>query len=191
MSEKNLTDHQPLKGIKVLEFGSFIAAPFCTRLMADFGAEVIKVESPKTGDPLRNWGLAKYKGDSLWWPIQARNKKCITLNLKETEGTDIVKKLVKEVDIVVENFRPGTMEKWGIGYEDLKAINPSLIMVRISGFGQTGPYKDKAGFGSVGESIGGLRYVTGYPDRPTTRIGVAIGDSLTAMFGVTIGRASC
>lgn len=184
MTEKNLKENQPLKGIKVLEFGSFIAAPFCTRLMADFGAEVIKIESPTNGDPLRNWGLAKYKGKSLWWPIQARNKKSITLNLKEKESAEIVKNLVKEVDIVVENFRPGTMEKWGIGYEDLKEINPSIIMVRISGFGQTGPYKDKAGFGSVGESIGGLRYVTGYPDRPPTRIGVAIGDSLTAMFGV-------
>ncbi|MUK87643.1 CoA transferase [Ornithinibacillus sp. L9] len=175
---------KPLEGIRVLEFGSFIAGPFCSRLMADFGAEVIKVESPNSGDPLRNWGLAKYKGESLWWPIQARNKKCITLNLKEEEGQEIVKKLVKEVDIIVENFRPGTMEKWGLGYEDLKEVNPSIIMVRISGFGQTGPYKEKAGFGSVGEAIGGIRHITGYPDRPPTRVGVAIGDSLTAMFGV-------
>lgn len=184
MASKSLEKTQPLEGLKVLEFGSFIAGPFCTRLMADFGAEIIKIEPPTKGDPLRNWGVAKYKEKSLWWPVQARNKKCITLNLKEAEGISIVKKLVKEVDIVVENFRPGTMEKWGIGYNELKKINKSLIMVRISGFGQTGPYKDKAGFGSVGESIGGLRHITGYPDRPPTRIGVAIGDSLTAMFGV-------
>src|SRR5699024_2622742 len=184
MDSNNLKAKKPLEGIRVLEFGSFIAGPFCSRLMADFGAEVIKVESPENGDPLRSWGLAKYKGESLWWPIQSRNKKCITVNLKEVEGQEIIKRLVKEVDIVVENFRPETMEKWDIGYEDLREVNPSLIMVRISGFGQTGPYKDKAGFGSVGESIGGLRYVTGYADRPPTRVGVAIGDSLTAMFGV-------
>jgi len=175
---------RPLEGVKVLEFGSFIAGPFCSRLLADFGAEVIKVELPLHGDALRNWGSAKYEGKSLWWPIQARNKKCITLNLKQKEGQAIVKRLVKEVDIVVENFRPGTMEKWGIGYQDLKQINPSIIMVRISGFGQTGPYKDRAGFGSVGEAMGGIRHVTGYPDRPPTRIGVSIGDSLAGMFGV-------
>lgn len=181
---ENMKANKPLDGIKVLEFGSFIAGPFCSRLMADFGAEVIKVEAPETGDPLRNWGLAKYEGKSLWWPIQARNKKCITLNMKEKQGQDIAKELIKEVDIVVENFRPGTMEKWGLGYEELKKVNPSIIMVRISGFGQTGPYKDKAGFGSVGEAMGGIRHITGYPDRPPTRVGVAIGDSLTAMFGV-------
>ncbi len=184
MSSEEIKAKKPLEGIKVLEFGSFIAGPFCSRLMADFGAEVIRVEAPKSGDPLRNWGSAKYKGESLWWPTQSRNKKCITLNLKEKEGIEIVEELIQEVDIVVENFRPGTMENFGIGYEDLKKINPSIIMVRISGFGQTGPYKDKAGFGSVGEAIGGLRYVTGHPDRPPTRVGVAVGDSLTAMFGV-------
>ena len=184
MSFDTMKENKPLQDIKVLEFGSFIAGPFCSRLMADFGAEVIKIESPTNGDPLRNWGSAKYKGESLWWPIQARNKKCITLNLKENKGQEIAKKLVKEADIVVENFRPGTMEKWGLGYEELNEINPSLIMVRISGFGQTGPYKDKAGFGSVGEAMGGLKHITGYPDRPPTRVGVSIGDSLTAMFGV-------
>ncbi|MGJ9457991.1 CaiB/BaiF CoA transferase family protein [Oceanobacillus sp. CF4.6] len=184
MALDKIKEKKPLEDIKVLEFGSFIAGPFCSRLMADFGAEVIKVESPNNGDALRNWGSSKYKGESLWWPIQARNKKCITLNLKGNEGQEIAKKLVKEADIVIENFRPGTMEKWGLGYEDLKVINPSIIMVRISGFGQTGPYKDKAGFGSVGEAMGGLKHITGYPDRPPTRVGVSIGDSLTAMFGV-------
>ncbi|MFC4023611.1 CaiB/BaiF CoA transferase family protein [Oceanobacillus longus] len=184
MALDKIKEKKPLEDIKVLEFGSFIAGPFCSRLMADFGAEVIKVESPNNGDALRNWGSSKYKGESLWWPIQARNKKCITLNLKGNEGQEIAKKLVKEADIVIENFRPGTMEKWGLGYEDLKEINPSIIMVRISGFGQTGPYKDKAGFGSVGEAMGGLKHITGYPDRPPTRVGVSIGDSLTAMFGV-------
>lgn len=184
MALEEMKTKKPLEGIRVLEFGAFIAGPFCTRLMADFGAEVIKVESPESGDALRDWGLAKFEGKSLWWPVQARNKKCITLNLKEKEGQDIIKELIKDIDIVVENFRPGTMEKWGLGYEDLKKINPSIIMVRISGFGQTGPYKDKAGFGSVGEAIGGIRHVTGYPDRPPTRVGVSIGDSLTAMFGV-------
>ncbi|WP_438804692.1 CaiB/BaiF CoA transferase family protein [Oceanobacillus saliphilus] len=184
MTFKNMKENKPLQDIKVLEFGSFIAGPFCSRLMADFGAEVIKVESPTNGDPLRNWGSAKYNGESLWWPIQARNKKCVTLNLKGKEGQEIAKQLVKESDIIVENFRPGTMEKWGLGYEELKEINPSIIMVRISGFGQTGPYKDKAGFGSIGEAMGGLKHITGYPDRPPTRVGVSIGDSLTAMFGV-------
>ncbi len=175
---------KPLEGIRVVEFGSYIAGPFCTRLLADFGAEVIKVETPEMGDPMRDWGIAKYKEKSLWWPIQSRNKKCITLNLKHEKGQEIAKQIIKETDIVVENFRPGTMEKWGLGYEDLKTFHPSLIMVRISGFGQTGPYKHKAGFGSVGEAIGGIRYVTGHPETPPTRVGVAIGDSLASMFGV-------
>lgn len=180
----HLTKNKPLKNIRVIEFGSYIAGPFCGRLLADFGAEVIKVEPPDKGDPMREWGLAKYKGKSLWWPIQSRNKKCVTLNLHSTEGQEIAKRLIKEADIVVENFRPGTMEKWGLGYDELKKINPSIIMVRISGFGQTGPYKDKAGFGSVGEAIGGIRYVTGYPDQPPTRVGISIGDSVAALFGV-------
>lgn len=175
---------KPLEGVRVIEFGSFIAGPFCSRLLADFGAEVIKVESPTQGDPMRNWGLAKYKGKSLWWPIQSRNKKCITLNLKSDEGSKIAKDLIKDADIVIENFRPGTMEKWGLGYDALKEVNSKIIMVRISGFGQTGPYKDKAGFGSVGEAIGGIRNLTGYPDKPPTRVGIAIGDSLASMFGV-------
>ncbi|WP_236939288.1 CaiB/BaiF CoA transferase family protein [Evansella clarkii] len=184
MSLNEMEHKKPLEGVRVIEFGSFIAGPFCSRLLADFGAEVIKVETPNQGDPMRNWGLAKYKGKSLWWPIQSRNKKCITLNLKSQEGQRIAKDLVKEADIVVENFRPGTMEKWNLGYESLKKVNRKVIMVRISGFGQTGPYKDKAGFGSVGEAIGGIRNITGYPDKPPTRVGIAIGDSLASMFGV-------
>jgi crotonobetainyl-CoA:carnitine CoA-transferase CaiB-like acyl-CoA transferase len=178
------SQNQSLKGVRVIEFGSYIAGPFCTRLLADFGAEVIKIEPPEKGDPMRDWGLAKYKGKSLWWPIQSRNKKCITLNLRTAEGQEIAKNLVKEADIIVENFRPGTMEKWNLGYNELKKVNPSIIMVRISGFGQSGPYKDKAGFGSVGEAIGGIRYVTGYPDKPPTRVGISIGDSVAGMFGV-------
>lgn len=175
---------QPLNGVRVIELGSYIAGPFCTRLLGDFGAEVIKIETPDKGDPMREWGISKFEGKSLWWPIQSRNKKCITLNLRDPEGQEIAKKLIQEADIVVENFRPGTLEKWGLGYEELKKVNPSIILVRISGFGQTGPYKDKAGFGSVGEAMGGIRYVTGFVDRAPTRVGISIGDSVAAMFGV-------
>jgi succinyl-CoA--D-citramalate CoA-transferase len=174
----------PLKGIRVLEFGSLLAGPFCARLLADFGADVIKVESPGEGDPLRHWNLESWNGRDLLWSIQARNKRCITLNLRSPEGQQVVRQLAEKTDIVVENFRPGTMEKWGLGPEDLRLINPGLIMVRVSGFGQTGPYSSRAGFGSVAEAMGGIRYVTGYPDRPSTRTGVSLGDSLAAVFGV-------
>jgi succinyl-CoA--D-citramalate CoA-transferase len=174
----------PLAGMRVLELGSFIAGPFCGRLLADFGAEVIKVEPPGKGDPMRGWGPAKHQGRSLWWPVQSRNKKCITLNLASAEGQALVMALVRDADILIENFRPGTMEGWGLGYEALRTVNPAVIMVRISGFGQTGPYKDRAGFGSVGEAMGGVRYVTGYPDRPPVRTGISLGDSVAAMFGV-------
>ena len=173
----------PLEGVKVLELGSLIAGPFAGRLFGDFGAEVIKVEPPKIGDPLRKWRLMK-DDTSLWWYVQSRNKKCITLNLREKEGQDIIKKLAKEVDIIIENFKPGTLEKWGIGYEDLKKINPKIIMVRISGYGQDGPYSDKPGFGSIGEAIGGIRYLTGYPDLPPVRAGISIGDSIAAIYAV-------
>ncbi|MEX1030189.1 MAG: CaiB/BaiF CoA-transferase family protein [Paenibacillaceae bacterium] len=174
----------PLEGIKVLELGSLIAGPFAGRLMADFGAEVIKVEAPSKGDPLRNWRLMH--GDtSLWWYIQSRNKKCIAVDLTQSEGQEIIRKLVEEgIDIIIENFKPGTMEKWGLGYEDLKKINPKVIMVRVSGYGQDGPYRDKPGFGSIGEAIGGIRYLTGYPDRPPTRVGVSLGDSVSALYAV-------
>lgn len=174
---------QSLEGVKVLELGSLIAGPFAGRLMAEFGADVIKVEPPRNGDPLRDWRHI-YKGTSLWWRLQSRNKKSITVDLKSEEGQGIIKSLVSECDILVENFRPGTLEKWNLGYETLSAINPGLVMVRVSGYGQTGPYRDKTGFGSVGESIGGLRYITGYPDQPPVRVGISLGDSVAAMYSV-------
>lgn len=181
----------PLEGLKVLEMGTLIAGPFCGRLLAEFGAEVIKIEAPADqhgdgGDPLRKWRkLHEQDGEatSLWWYAQARNKKSITVNLREAEGQEIVRKLALTADIVVENFRPGTMEKWGLGYEALAEKNPGLVMVRLSGFGQTGPYRDRVGFGAIGESMGGMRYVTGYPDRAPVRVGISIGDSLAAMYG--------
>jgi len=173
----------PLRGIKVVELGTLIAGPFCARLLAEFGAEVIKIEPPGTGDPLRKWRKL-HQGTSLWWYAQARNKKSVTLDLKHPEAQEIVRKLVERADIVVENFRPGAMEKWGLGWEQLSRLNPGLIMVRLSGFGQTGPYRDRPGFGAIGESMGGMRYVTGYPDRPPVRVGVSIGDSIAALHGV-------
>ena len=173
----------PLQGIKVVELGTLIAGPFCARLLAEFGAEVIKIEPPGTGDPLRKWRKL-HQGTSLWWYAQARNKKSVTLDLKHPEAQEIVRKLVERADIVVENFRPGAMEKWGLGWEQLSRLNPGLIMVRLSGFGQTGPYRDRPGFGAIGESMGGMRYVTGYPDRPPVRVGVSIGDSIAALHGV-------
>jgi len=173
----------PLQGIKVVELGTLIAGPFCARLLAEFGAEVIKIEPPRTGDPLRKWRKL-HQGTSLWWYAQARNKKSVTLDLKHPEAQEIVRKLVARADIVVENFRPGAMEKWGLGWEQLSRLNPGLIMVRLSGFGQTGPYRDRPGFGAIGESMGGMRYVTGYPDRPPVRVGVSIGDSIAALHGV-------
>lgn len=172
-----------LEGLRVLEMGQLIAGPSAARMLAEFGAEVIKVETPKQGDPIRNWRVVE-NGTSLWWYVQSRNKKSITVNLREAEGQELIRKLVKEIDILIENFRPGTMEKWGLGYEDLKAINPRLIMIRVSGYGQDGPYRDKPGFGSIGEALGGLRYITGYPDRPPTRVGISIGDSLSALYAV-------
>jgi crotonobetainyl-CoA:carnitine CoA-transferase CaiB-like acyl-CoA transferase len=173
----------PLAGIKVLELGTLIAGPFCARMLAEFGADVIKIEAPEGGDPLRHWRVLK-DGTSLWWAVQARNKKSVTLNLKDARGRAIAKQLALGADIIIENFRPGVLEKWGIGYEQLKAENPATIMVRLSGFGQTGPMKDQPGFGAIGESMGGLRHVSGYPDRPPVRVGVSIGDSVAALHGV-------
>lgn len=172
-----------LDGIKVLELGTLIAGPFCTRLLAEFGAEVIKIESPDGGDPLRQWRVLK-DGTSLWWRVQARNKKSVCLNLKSEQGLAIVKQLALSADIVVENYRPGVLEKWGLSYETLKALNPGIILVRLSGYGQTGPMRDLPGFGAIGESMGGLRYVSGHPDRPPVRVGISIGDSVAAMHGV-------
>lgn len=170
-----------LQGVKVIELGTLIAGPFCTRILAEFGAEVIKIEAPGEGDPLRSWRKL-YQGTSLWWYVQARNKQSVAINLKHAEGVAIVKQLVREADIVVENFRPGVLEKLGLGWDVLSAENPGLVMVRLSGFGQTGPYKDQAGFGAVGEAMGGLRYVTGFPDRPPVRTGISIGDSIAALW---------
>ncbi|MFC0170587.1 CaiB/BaiF CoA transferase family protein [Pseudoduganella danionis] len=173
----------PLAGIKVLELGTLIAGPFCARMLGEFGAEVIKVESPQGGDPIRTWRVLK-DGTSLWWSVQSRNKKSLTLNMKSEKGREIARQLALEADIIIENYRPGVLEKWGMGYEQLKAINPATIMVRLSGFGQTGPMKDLPGFGAIGESMGGLRYVSGHADRPPVRVGVSIGDSVAALHGV-------
>ena len=172
-----------LEGLKVVEMGTLIAGPYCARLMAEFGAEVVKVETPGEGDPLRKWRKL-HEGNSLWWYAQARNKKSVAINLKDPEGQAIVRRMVAGADIVVENFRPGTLEKWNLGYERLASENPGLVMVRLSGFGQSGPYRDQPGFGAIGESMGGMRYITGYPDRAPVRVGISIGDSLAAMFGV-------
>ncbi len=177
------TAPHPLQGIKVLELGALIAGPFCGRILAEFGAEVIKIEAPGGGDQLRQW-RKMYQGTSLWWYAQARNKKSVTVDLRAAEGQEIIRKLAANADIVVENFRPGALEKWNIGWDQLSHINPRLIMVRLSGYGQTGPYRDRPGFGVMGESMGGMRYVTGYPDRPPVRLGISIGDSIAALYGV-------
>jgi formyl-CoA transferase len=173
----------PLSDVKVIELGQLIAGPFCTRILAEFSAEVIKIESPDGGDPLRQWRKL-HQGTSLWWFVQARNKKSVTVNLKSPEGQEIVRRLAADADIVVENFRPGAMEKWGLGYEELSGANPGLVMVRLSGYGQSGPYKDRPGFGAIAEAMGGLRYVTGYPDRPPVRVGISLGDAVAALYGV-------
>ncbi|MCP2228588.1 UNVERIFIED_ORG: formyl-CoA transferase [Pseudomonas silesiensis] len=174
---------KPLSGLKVIELGTLIAGPFASRICGEFGAEVIKIESPDGGDPLRKWRKL-YEGTSLWWFVQARNKKSLTLNLKHPDGLAILKKLLAEADILIENFRPGVLEKLGLGWDVLHALNPKLVMVRLSGFGQTGPMKDQPGFGAVGESMGGLRYITGFEDRPPVRTGISIGDSIAALWGV-------
>jgi formyl-CoA transferase len=176
-------DARPLAGLKVLELGQLIAGPFAGKILAEFGAEVIKIESPDGGDPLRQWRLL-HKGTSLWWYVQARNKKSVTANLRVAEGQEIVRRLARDADVVIENFRPGTLEKWGLGYDALSAVNPGLILLRLSGFGQTGPYRDQPGFGAVGESMGGMRHVTGFPDRPPVRMNISIGDALAALHGV-------
>jgi len=174
---------KPLAGLKVIELGTLIAGPFASRICAEFGAEVIKVESPDGGDPLRKWRKL-YEGTSLWWFVQARNKKSLTLNLKHPDGLAILKQLLADADILIENFRPGVLEKLGLSWETLHALNPKLVMVRLSGFGQTGPMKDQPGFGAVGESMGGLRCITGFEDRPPVRTGISIGDSIAALWAV-------
>ncbi|MBT2772370.1 CoA transferase [Halomonas sp. ISL-60] len=173
----------PLQGLKVLELGQLIAGPFATKLLGEFGADVIKIEPPGTGDPLRKWRMIE-DGTSLWWHVQTRNKRSVALDLRSEEGQDLVRQLAAEADVVVENFRPGTLDNWGLGWEALSSLNPRLIMVHISGYGQTGPYRDKPGFGVIGEAMGGLRYLTGQPGEPSVRVGVSIGDSLSALYAV-------
>ncbi|QNH02860.1 CaiB/BaiF CoA transferase family protein [Pseudomonas sediminis] len=180
---QNNTSNMALQGLKVIEMGQLIAGPFASKLLGEFGADVIKIEPPSVGDPLRKWRKIK-DGTSLWWHVQSRNKRSLTLDLKQTEAQDIVRKLVSEADVLVENFRPGTLEGWGLGYEALKAINPRLIMLRISGYGQTGPYRDLPGFGVIGEAMGGLRHLSGYPGQAPVRVGISIGDSLSSLYGV-------
>ena len=174
---------RPLEGIRVLELGQLIAGPFATKLLGEFGAEVIKIEPPQTGDPLRKWRLL-HEGTSVWWASQSRNKKSVTVDLRAEEGQDIIRRLVKEVDILVENFRPGALESWGLSEEVLKELNPELIMVRISGYGQDDPYRDLPGFGLVGEAMAGFRHLSGERGRPPVRVGISIGDSLSALHAV-------
>jgi formyl-CoA transferase len=173
----------PLSNVKVLELGSLIAGPFCAKTLGDFGAEVIKVEPPGDGDPLRRWRRMR-NGVSLWWHVQSRNKKSITCDLRRPEGQDIVRRLAAGCDIVIENFRPGALEKWNLGWEELSRLNPKLILVRISGYGQTGPYRERPGFAAIAEAVGGLRYVNGFPDRPPARPNLSIGDTLASLHGV-------
>jgi formyl-CoA transferase len=174
---------RPLSGLKVVELGTLIAGPFASRILAEFGAEVVKIESPDGGDPLRKWRLL-YEGTSLWWFVQARNKKSVTLNLKHPDGLDVLRRLLADADVLVENFRPGVLDKLGLPETTLRELNPSLVIVRLSGFGQTGPMAEQPGFGAIGESMGGLRYITGFPDRPPVKVGISIGDSIAALWGV-------
>ncbi|NDI87624.1 CaiB/BaiF CoA transferase family protein [Undibacterium crateris] len=175
--------NKPLHGVRVLEMGQLIAGPFAAKMLAEFGAEVIKIEPPGIGDPLRKWRLL-HEGTSVWWAAQSRNKQSVTLDLRTSEGQDVIRKLVKQSDVLIENFRPGAMEGWGLGWEALHKINPRLVMLRVSGYGQDGPYRDRPGFGVVGEAMGGLRHLSGEPGRTPVRVGVSIGDSLSALHGV-------
>jgi succinyl-CoA---D-citramalate CoA-transferase len=172
----------PLADLRVVEMGQLLAGPFCGQLLGDLGAEVIKLEAPGKGDPMRQWGREKPHGKSLWWPVVARNKKSVTCDLRGPEGQDLARRIIDRSDIVVENFRPGTLERWDLGYDRLSATNPGLVLVRVTGYGQTGPYASRAGFGAVGEAMGGIRYVMGDPAHPPTRAGISLGDSLAAVF---------
>ena len=182
-----MPDHAPkgpLSDLRVVEMGTLIAGPFCGQVLGDFGADVVKIEDPGKGDPMRQWGRSLPKGLSPWWPVIGRNKRSVALDLRQPEGRELALALIDQADVLIENFRPGAMEKWGMGYEALAARNPRLVMARVSGFGQTGPYSQRAGYGLIGEAMGGLRYVTGEPDRPPARAGISIGDSLTALHAV-------
>lgn len=183
----NLPQLEPgaLQGLRVVEMGQLIAGPFAAKTLGDFGADVIKIEPPGSGDPLRNWRMLQ-DGTSVWWQVQSRNKRSIALDLRSAEGQDIARQLIAQADVLIENFRPGTLEAWGMDYETLSQSNPGLVMLRISGYGQTGPYRDLPGFGAIGEAMGGLRHLTGEPGRIPVRCGVSIGDTLAALHG-TIG----
>ncbi len=172
----------PLAGVRLLELGQLLAGPFTGRLLGDLGAEIIKVEAPGQPDAIRDWGKAKYQGRSLWWPVQSRNKKCVTLNLRHERGQELLLQLVERADVVTENFRPGTLEKWNLGFERLSAVNPRIILARISGYGQTGPYAARAGFASAAEAMSGMRYINGFPGEPPPRMHLSLGDSLAGMF---------
>jgi len=185
MTAPDIISDQALKGVRVIEMGQLIAGPFAGKTLGEFGADVIKIEAPGAGDPLRNWRMMK-DGTSVWWQVQSRNKRSVALDLRSSEGQDIARKLILEADVLVENFRPGTLESWGMGYETLSELNPGLVMLRISGYGQTGPYRDLPGFGAIGEAMGGLRHLTGEPGRVPVRCGISIGDTLAALHG-TIG----
>lgn len=187
MSEPSALPMSPraLQGLRVVEMGQLIAGPFAGKTLGEFGADVIKIEAPGTGDPLRNWRHTK-DGTSVWWQVSSRNKRSIAIDLRAAEGQQIARQLIAEADVLIENFRPGTLEGWGMGWDDLRALNPGLVMLRISGYGQTGPYRDLPGFGAIGEAMGGLRHLTGEPGRVPVRVGVSIGDTLAALHG-TIG----
>lgn len=185
------TPEPALHGVRVIEMAQLLAGPYCGQLLGDMGAEVIKIEQPGLGDPMREWGREKGGGgQSLWWPIVARNKKSVTVNLRVEEGQEIIRELVKDADILLENFRPGTLERWNLSYEQLSEINPRLIMIRVTGYGQDGPYAAKAGYGAIGEAMGGLRYVTGDPRTPPSRAGISIGDTLAAIYATMGGLAA-
>lgn len=181
-------DRPALDGLRVLELGSFIAGPFAGQLLGDLGADVVKVEPPETGDPMRRWGVLD-DGRSLWWPSIARNKRSVAVNLRDERGRDVVRRIAEHMDVVLENFKPGTLERWGLGYDALAAANPGLVLVHVSGFGQTGPRAHEPGFGAIGEAVGGIRFTTGAADRPPARAGISLGDSLAALFAV-IGALS-
>jgi crotonobetainyl-CoA:carnitine CoA-transferase CaiB-like acyl-CoA transferase len=172
----------PLSDLRVIEMGQLLAGPFCGQLLADFGADVVKIEPPGVGDPMREWGREKAAGQSLWWPVVARGKRSITIDLRTVEGQDLARRLLHDADVLIENFRPGTLERWGLDPVDVRRANPRLIVVRVSGYGQTGPYSGRPGYGAIGEAMGGLRAVIGEPDRPPARAGISIGDTLAAMF---------
>jgi succinyl-CoA---D-citramalate CoA-transferase len=176
-------DQPALSGLRVLELGSFIAGPFAGQLLGDLGADVVKIEPPETGDPMRRWGVLE-DGRSLWWPSIARNKRSVAVNLRDERGRDVVRRLAEHVDVVLENFKPGTLERWGLGYDALAAANPAVVLVHVSGYGQTGPRAHEPGFGAIGEAVGGIRFTTGDADRPPARAGISLGDSLAALFAV-------